>query len=58
MGGEDRVDHRPEPRDPPARIARGNGDAKRDVGIELNCRHEKKIGSMGQADNRCVGPRR
>jgi hypothetical protein len=35
MAGEDLVEHRPEPGDPAPRIARRNGDAKRDVIVEL-----------------------
>ena len=33
------VHHGPQARDPTARIARRDGDAERDVGLELNFRH-------------------
>ena len=36
MSREDVIEHRPDPRDPAARGTRRNGDAERDVSIELN----------------------
>jgi hypothetical protein len=41
VAAEDRVEHRAEPSDPAARVARGDRDAKCDVARQFDCRHER-----------------